>query len=366
MTIIISKKGANAQKLDKSDFEKEGYLQDYIHNNPESIPIYEIQKDKKLFVVKKEFPTKSGSEKIDALAIDKDGDLYVIETKLYKNPDKRTVVAQALDYGASLWKHYTDFDEFVNILSNEVHEKFNQTLEAKVMEFFELQDEQIQSVFDSMKMNIREGNFKFVILMDSMDEKLKNMITYINQNSQFDIYAVEMEYYKHEQYEIMIPKIFGRLIKKNIETSTGGSRKVWTKEKFLEDAKIRISDEAIYRILVDLFDFSDKSADLLELGTGLGTGSFTFKFKDPRAKSGLVSIFTVWSKGLIEFRYQNIVNRLGEKYSDLFHSELSKIMNIKYDTKSIRLIEAFPNADVLKQFKSTILKFIESVKQEAN
>lgn len=364
MTIIISKKGVNAQRLDKSNFEKEGYLQDYIHNNPEAIPIYEIQEDKKLFVVKKEFSTKSGP--IDALAIDKDGDLYVIETKLYKNPDKRTVVAQALDYGASLWKYYTDFEEFINILNNEAQAKFNQTLEEKVKEFFELEDEQIQSILDSMKKNVREGNFKFVILMDSMDEKLKNMITYINQNSQFDIYAVEMEYYKYDQYEIMIPKIFGVLIKKNIETPMITPRMMWTKEKFLQDARIKINDEAIYKTLVDIFDFSEKNAHLLELGTGSGTGSFTFKIKDSRAKSGLVSIFTVWSKGVIEFRYENIKRRLGEKYSDLFYASLSKIMNIKYDTKSVPLKEVFPNIDILKSFKSTILEFIRNIKQEVD
>ena len=49
MAIIISQDGKNAQKIDKSDFEKEGYLQNYIHENPESIPVYEIEEDKKLF-----------------------------------------------------------------------------------------------------------------------------------------------------------------------------------------------------------------------------------------------------------------------------------------------------------------------------
>jgi len=48
MSIIISQDGKKAQKVDKSDFEKEGYLQNYIHENPESIPVYEIEEDKKL------------------------------------------------------------------------------------------------------------------------------------------------------------------------------------------------------------------------------------------------------------------------------------------------------------------------------
>src|SRR3989338_3163994 len=103
MSIIISQNGKDARKIDKSNFEKEDFLQNYINQNPESIPVYEIQEDKRLLVLAREFATESGP--IDALAIDKDGDIYLVETKLYKNPDKRTVVAQALDYGASLWRH---------------------------------------------------------------------------------------------------------------------------------------------------------------------------------------------------------------------------------------------------------------------
>jgi hypothetical protein len=60
MSIIISQNGKNAKKLDKADFESEDYLQNYIHQNPESIPVYEIEEDKKLLVVAREFPTESG------------------------------------------------------------------------------------------------------------------------------------------------------------------------------------------------------------------------------------------------------------------------------------------------------------------
>ncbi len=92
MAIIISKKGANAQVVNKSAFKDEAMLQEYIKKNPEAIPVYELEEDKKLFVVKREFHTNSGP--IDALAVDKDGDIYVVETKLYKNPDKRTSTAK--------------------------------------------------------------------------------------------------------------------------------------------------------------------------------------------------------------------------------------------------------------------------------
>lgn len=59
MGIVISQNGRNAKIIEKSEFEKEDFLQDYIHNNPEAIPIYELQDDRRLYVAKREFPTNS-------------------------------------------------------------------------------------------------------------------------------------------------------------------------------------------------------------------------------------------------------------------------------------------------------------------
>lgn len=233
MAIIISQDGKNAQKIDKSDFGKEGYLQNYIHENPESIPVYEIEENKKLFVVAREFSTESGP--IDALAIDKDGDIYVVETKLYKNPDKRTVVAQALDYGASLWRH-SDYNEFINKINNEINNKFKISFEEKTKVFFNINEEQVNIILEAIKINLQKGNIKFVILMDAIEDRLKDLIVYINQNSQFDIYAVQMEYYQFEKYEIMIPKLFGVEVKKDLKT-TKSAGKLWNWELFKQRLK---------------------------------------------------------------------------------------------------------------------------------
>src|SRR3989344_2551645 len=139
MAIIISKNGKNAVRVDKSTFDKEDYLQQYIHENPESIPLYDIKEDIKLLILAREFPANGG--RIDAIGIDKEGEIYIIETKLYKNPDKKTVVAQVLDYGAALWKHSGDFAQFVSTLESSVSKTFTASLAQKLQEFFELAEE---------------------------------------------------------------------------------------------------------------------------------------------------------------------------------------------------------------------------------
>lgn len=212
MAIIVSKHHKDARKLDPTSFSLESDMQAYIHNNPAAIPLYDIDSDIKLFVAAREFSTKSGP--IDALAFDQHGTIYVVETKLYRNHDKRTVVAQALDYGASLWRHATDFDAFIETLDKHTSKQFNQTFSKKFAEFFELDD--VTDALITMRDNLNSGSIKFVILMDSLHSQLKDLIVYVNQNSQFDIYAVELEYYQHDEFEIIIPKLFGDEVKKEV------------------------------------------------------------------------------------------------------------------------------------------------------
>jgi hypothetical protein len=320
MSIIISQNGKKALKIDKSNFDREGYLQNYIHENPESIPVYEIDEDKKLFVVAREFSTESGP--IDALAIDKDGDIYVVETKLYKNPDKRTVVAQALDYGASLWRH-SDYNEFIAKINNAVNQKFKVSLEEKGKEFFNLDDDGISIMLENIKSNFQQGNIKFVILMDSIEDRLKDLIVYINQNSHFDIYAVQMEYYKFEQYEIMIPKLFGLEVKKGISSSSSGPRPVWDEERFLNQTREKLGDES--EKIIKLYNFLKLNVDKIKWGTGNANGSFAPIIKN---LSSTISPFSIYSDGTILIKFGWLKNHADkdafDKYFNTFMNEISK------------------------------------------
>ncbi|MDD2753756.1 MAG: hypothetical protein PHT44_04065 [Candidatus Portnoybacteria bacterium] len=316
MAIIISQNGQNAKKIDKSTFEKEGYLQNYIHQNPEAIPVYEIEEDKKLLVLVREFSTESGP--IDALAIDKDGEIYIVETKLYKNPDKRTVVAQALDYGASLWRHLDDFDGFINTIDEEVRDKFGVGLKERVGGFFAIDDEQFNVLFETIKRNLSDGKLKFVILMDQMDERMKDLIIYVNQNSQFDIYAVEMEYYKYEQYEIMIPKIFGVEVKKDISVASASARKKWNEKSMMDDARQKFGPEE-FKLFEKIYNFAKENTDQINFGTG-AYATFSPVFNKISNKS----IFTLGTDKRLSFNFEWFF-RDNPKNAELFKTELEKV-----------------------------------------
>jgi len=363
MSIIISENGKKAEKIDKTIIKEEDYLQNYIYENPESIPVYEIEKDKRLFVVAREFPTASGP--IDALAIDQDGDIYVVETKLYTNSDKRKVVAQALDYGASLWRH-SDINEFVSTITTAIEKKFRISFEDKIKDFFKIDDDEIDSILDGIRNNFQQGRIKFVILMNTIDERLKDLIVYINQNSQFDIYAVQMEYYKFEQYEIMIPKLFGSEVKKNV-----GSRSTsnWDRQKFFDDAKEKNDVNALKK-LYELYDFIAENP-LSEFGKGVEKGSFTFKIEDDRAKRDKVSIFALRTIGSIQFKFGHIKRNIGEENLRLYFDKLKAILPPQLWTErilekskpSFSLNDLFKNVEMLKRFEEATSEYIKEIKK---
>lgn len=240
MPIIVSQSGKNATKLDKIAFGLEDKLQEYIYDNPESIPLYDIKDDIQLLILAREFATNSGP--IDALGIDRDGEIYLVETKLYKNPDKRTVVAQVLDYGAALWKAHTDFDELLLRLNTHTQKQFGLPVTAKIQDYFILSDEELPAILGKLKYNLNEGNFKFVVLMDSLHDQLKDLILYVNQNSKFDIYGVELEYYQHDSFEIMIPRLFGTEVKKDVGSGKSTPAQALSEEEFVQAFDPKVQD----------------------------------------------------------------------------------------------------------------------------
>lgn len=298
MSVIISRNGKDAKRLNQSSFDKEDYLQQYIYNNPDAVPVYEIDEDIRLLILAREFGTASGP--IDALGIDQWGTIYLIETKLYKNPDKRTVVAQVLDYGASLWSGSLDFTEFASEIERHTTKQFGQGLTELIQGFFHIDVDQAGVVIENIQVNLNSGTFKFVVLMDSLHRQLKDLILFINRNSRFDVYAVELEYYKHQEFEIIIPKLYGAEVKKEV-AGTITSQRTWTLEEFWTALNNTSTSEqyAVIRPLIQ--SLIDRSTGYT-LGKGTTTGSVGIRFRVIDDKS----LITVYSNGTISINFGNI------------------------------------------------------------
>jgi hypothetical protein len=82
----------------------EAWLQALLHGHPEIFPIDQIEPGfGDLIPLCRELPLPSGF--LDNLFVTRDGKLVLVEAKLWRNPEaRRTVVAQALDYAAAVFR----------------------------------------------------------------------------------------------------------------------------------------------------------------------------------------------------------------------------------------------------------------------
>jgi hypothetical protein len=356
MSIIISQNNKNAQKIDRSEIKQEDYLQNYIHENPDSIPVYELSEEKRLFVAKREFGTNSGP--IDAIAVDQDGDIYIVETKLYKNSDKRTVVAQALDYGAALWKHENDFGVFIAKLDKECFTHFDMSFADKAQDFFKL--ENVDQFLDKMRINLNEGNLKFIILMDSLDERLKDLILYVNQNSQFDIYAVQLEFYRFDKYEIAIPRLFGAEIKKRTSGSASPRGK-WDESSFIAKVKEDFGDDA--EKLINLYYEFKKFSSKINWGTGSISGSYSPIISKIHDK---ISPFSFYTNGNVEIKFDWIViNNPNHKNREIGRKFLTELrdntdLSIESDHMDLKRTFRINRTDLFRNYEG-IIKTIKGI-----
>lgn len=88
----------------------EAWLQKLLFDHPSCLPIEEIEPGLgSPIVASMEVPTPHGP--IDLLFLSAEGDIFLVEVKLWRNPQaRREVVAQALDYAACLFE--MDFEAF--------------------------------------------------------------------------------------------------------------------------------------------------------------------------------------------------------------------------------------------------------------
>lgn len=297
MSIIISRGGKNAKRVERSVIDREDYLQQYIYDNPESLPLHELKDDINILIVSREFQTHSGP--IDALGIDRDGDVYIIETKLYKNADKRRVIAQVLDYGASLWINQSS--EFISRLEESSLRNFNIGFSSKVQEFFGFEDNEVVDYINLLEQNVNSGNFKFVVLMDRIESRLKELISFVNTNSNFDVLGVELDFYQDKDVEIIIPNLYGAERKKEVVSLAGKSstRKKWDENLFFEVAEQTIGADKT-ELIREIYDWSRKNADGIKWGTGISTGSFNVKFANVSQRS----VYTFWTDGSLSLNFK--------------------------------------------------------------
>jgi hypothetical protein len=162
-----------------------------------------------LIPLSRELPTNVGY--IDILCVSQSGKIVIIETKLWKNPEKhREVVAQIIDYAKEV-ANYTldDFITKVNttLENNEFESFINSFLKSKYS---------YQDFLENLIKNIETGEFLLLIVGDRISPNVALLSKAIHGNPilNFTIGLIELQIFKGEaDYPLYIfPQILGRTV----------------------------------------------------------------------------------------------------------------------------------------------------------
>jgi hypothetical protein len=316
MGIIASKDGGKFKKIESTNFALEEKLQKLIHED-------EIMKkiklgpdeDLTLLTLAREFSTTSGPA--DVIAIDTEGNIYIIETKLKKNSDRREILAQIIDYAGAMWDEFRDFNKFEEKLKDNPSFSAKSLSELIRNSDFEIRsDLDIDKIIEKIKQNFEHGSFKFVTVWDKLESKLINAIRYLNEKSHLTVYAVTFEYYKDAGLEILIPSVYGREAEKR--SVVEGKRMKWTIDTIHEEFKKNLTSNE-YSAFEKLEQFLNENAYEIRIGSG-AHGSIGPVFKKLCPDDEPRSFLTLYGDGQMVINYAWLKaeyrNEIAKKFSE--------------------------------------------------
>ena len=267
--ILIKNNSVNILNRVNPFVEKD--LQDIIFDHPECVPISDLDESyNPLIPVCKELSTNAGP--LDIFMITPNGDLGVIETKLWANPEsRRKVVAQILDYAKEMSKWtYSDLQREVNRnLKTKGNHLYNIVLNTSHDTTLNETD-----FVDAVSRNLRTGKFMLIIAGDGIREGAKNLTEFINQagNLNFSLSMIELPVFETPNGEtLIIPRTVVKTIeiqKINIEVPEGfsivsnydqNSQKTVLDKEFHDEEWTKVRDffNAFWKEYVDQLQFDD-------------------------------------------------------------------------------------------------------------
>lgn len=160
-------------------------------------------------------------------------------------------------------------------------------------------DADSDGILSGLKAAFDGAEFRFDVLMDTVDDRLKALIEYVNANSKFSFYGVGLDIYQDAELDILIPTLFGAEVRKT--TSQSSPRGHWDADRFLDDARQRLA-AGEFAAVKALHAFAVAHADRATYGSGQQTGSINFK---PDVVSSR-SLFTLWTDGKLQLNFRRL------------------------------------------------------------
>lgn len=191
--IVVS--GDDSIELAPASGQSERWLQELIHRHPQCLPMEQVEPGLgRLIPVCLELPLRVGY--VDNLMVTPEGNVVIVEVKLWRNPEaRRQVLAQALDYATALFE--LDYEALQAAVR-----KAEFTDSGKPERLYDLVadvgDALPEKQFvDRVNRNLRDGRIVVLIVGDGIRSDVESLVNGLqaHANFHFTVALVEMPVY---------------------------------------------------------------------------------------------------------------------------------------------------------------------------
>ena len=201
------------RRVPQGDARREHALRDLIHDNPDIVPVHDLDPSYgRLFTVAKEL-TIPGVGFVDVVLADERGRLVVIECKLWRNPQaRREVVGQILDYARELSRYsYEDLQRQISVACR----RQGNVLYALAREAGSDLDE--AAFVDRVSRDLTAGRFLLLVVGDGITEGTRRIGEYLRDQPglAFEFGLIEMAEYRYAdaqgaEHTIVQPRVLAQ------------------------------------------------------------------------------------------------------------------------------------------------------------
>jgi len=376
---------------------EEGWLQDLIEDNPELLPVTEIEPAfAPLVSVGREVATASGS--IDNLFLSPQGYLTIAETKLWRNPEaRREVVGQLIDYAkdVSRWT-FEELERKVRDYNAQRGKPLFGILDS-LRQIEDIEESEEQIVIDAITRNLQAGRFLLLVVGDGIRESVEAMADFLQQTPQlhFTLALVELQVYElgeeGKKPFLVLPQIVARTREitravVRIEGQVTGTVQVGVDVEPTADGKLGRStltkDDFLMilreRVVLEDVEFTGqlmKDAQTLGCIIDWKQGSFVIKLPDPGGSGQGLSLLVVEKGGQIYIRNEfyaqlgslglpkEIASDYAREAAELFGNCRVKEGYFAYWSRTVSLSELRQR---YQEFRDILEKTINRIKEASN
>ena len=208
--VIFVKNNSKNHTQNSIEWREETEIQDFVVENAETIFSEFLDVNGKICAIGKELH--NGNGYADFIFLDQNGSLYIVETKLDSNTDKRRVFAQVTGYMGGIRNQcvYQTFEGFISDCEQSIQKQFgfSGTFDEYVQEKFKIDKKSVNEMKSNLKNNIKENSVFCIIIMDKIENSLKLDIDHYLMNN-IQMCGVELQKYSESDTSFVTLHYYG-------------------------------------------------------------------------------------------------------------------------------------------------------------